>query len=53
MDIMWVLVIFFAFITIASIAFAFYFPEWIGITGKKAIEILEHQKDKSDDSSKN
>lgn len=35
---------FFAFITIAFIAFAYFFPEWVGITGRKAHEINEHQK---------
>ncbi len=36
---------FFAFITIAFIAVAFFLPEWVGITGKKALEIEKHQRD--------
>ena len=41
---MWILIFFFAFITIAFVAFAYFFPEWVGITGKKAREIQEQQK---------
>jgi hypothetical protein len=47
MDIMWVLIFFFAFITIVFIAFAYFFPEWVGITGKKALKVQEHQKESS------
>lgn len=47
MEVMWILIFFFAFITIAFIAFAYFFPEWVGITGKKALEIQKHQKDDS------
>lgn len=39
---------FFAFITIAFIAVAFFLPEWVGITGKKALEIEKHQRDGQD-----
>ena len=46
----WVLFIFFAFVTIVFIAFAYFFPEWIGITGQKAKEVQKHQQD---DSAKN
>lgn len=45
---MWILIFFFAFVTIAFIAFAYFFPEWVGITGKKALKIQEHQKEDSD-----
>ena len=45
MEVMWILIFFFAFITIAFVAFAYFFPEWVGITGKKAREIQEHQKE--------
>ncbi len=34
---------FFAFITLIFIAVAYYLPEWVGITGKKALEIEKHQ----------
>jgi lipopolysaccharide export LptBFGC system permease protein LptF len=44
MEIIWALLGFFAFVTLAFIAIAFYFPEWVGITGDKAREIQEHQK---------
>ncbi len=45
MEIMWVLVFFFAFITIVFVAFAYFFPEWVGITGKKALSVQAHQKE--------
>lgn len=44
MEIIWILIGFFALSTIAFIAIAIYFPEWVGITGKKAKEIQKHQK---------
>lgn len=52
MEVFWILIIFFAFVTIAFIAFAFYFPEWVGITGAKARKIQEHQKDNQDKTTK-
>lgn len=48
MEMMWVLFGFFAFVTIAFVTFAYFFPEWIGITGKKAKEIQAHQIDRND-----
>lgn len=45
---MWVLIFFFAFITIIFVAFAIFYPEWVGITGKKAKQIQDHQKENSD-----
>jgi hypothetical protein len=45
MEIMWILLFFFAFITIAFVAFAYFFPEWVGITGKKALQVQAHQKE--------
>jgi hypothetical protein len=47
MEIMWALTFFFAFITLAFVAFACFFPEWVGITGKKALEIQAHQAEDS------
>lgn len=44
----WLLFGFFAFVTIAFVAFAYFFPEWIGITGQKAKEIQKHQMDDSE-----
>lgn len=45
MEMIWLLLGFFAFVTIAFVAFAYFFPEWIGITGSKAKEIQAHQQD--------
>ncbi len=44
MEMIWLLIGFFAFVTIGFIAFAYFFPEWIGITGAKAKEIQKHQE---------
>lgn len=48
MDLIWVMFGFFTFITVVFLVFAFAFPEWVGITGKQAKKIQEHQK--NDDS---
>jgi hypothetical protein len=48
MDLIWVMFGFFTFITIVFVVFAFAFPEWIGITGKKAHEIQRHQTEEDD-----
>lgn len=42
MELIWILIGFFALCTIVFIAIAMYFPEWLGITGKKAKEIQKH-----------
>lgn len=40
--------IFFIIVTAIFIAVAFFLPEWLGITGKKAKEVIEsHQSDTS------
>ncbi len=39
----WALMIFFIFITVVFVIIALMFPEWVGITGKKALEIQKHQ----------
>lgn len=44
MEMIWLLFGFFAFVTIFFIAFAYFFPEWIGITGNKAKQIQNHQQ---------
>lgn len=44
MEIGWALGILFVFVTIIFIAIAFFLPEWVGITGKKAQEIMEEQR---------
>lgn len=37
--------IFFIFITMLFVALAVFYPEWFGITGKKAHEVIEAQKE--------
>ncbi len=44
MEIGWALGILFVFVTIVFIAIAFFLPEWVGITGNKAREIMEEQR---------
>lgn len=46
MDIIVALGIFFIIITAIFIAVAFFLPEWLGITGAKAKEVIQsHQSD--------
>ncbi len=54
MELIWIMLGFFIFITIIFVVVAFLFPEWFGITGKKALEIQKHQSEDSpkDDSHK-
>lgn len=47
MDLIWIMLGFFVFITIVFVVLALAFPEWFGITGKKALDI---QKQHSGDS---
>lgn len=44
MDLIWIMTGFFLFITIIFVVLAFAFPEWFGITGKKALDIQKHQQ---------
>lgn len=44
MGIIWILIGFFALCTLIFVVLAIYFPEWVGITGKKALEIQKHQQ---------
>lgn len=44
MEIIWILIGFFALCTMAFIVIAIFLPEWVGITGKKALEIQKHQQ---------
>lgn len=54
MEIIWILSFFFAFVTIIFIVIAYFFPEWVGITGKKALDIQKHQqRDSEVDSNSN
>lgn len=50
MEMAWIMGIFFIFCTFVFFALAFFFPEWVGITGNKAKDVLEHQQ--GDDSQK-
>lgn len=51
MDLIWIMIGFFVFITILFCVLAIAFPEWFGITGKKALDIQKHQSGDGDDSS--
>jgi lipopolysaccharide export LptBFGC system permease protein LptF len=48
MEIVLGLSFFFLFIFVLFAVFAFFLPEWVGITGTKAKEVLEHQQGESD-----
>lgn len=52
MELFWIMFAFFIFITIAFCVFAVAFPEWFGITGKKALEIQKHQTGENEDNTK-
>jgi uncharacterized membrane protein (DUF485 family) len=46
MELIWVMGLFFIFITFVFFVLAFFFPEWLGITGKKAHEVMaSHQEE--------
>ena len=49
MEMMWVLLGFFLFVTIIFGIIAYMFPEIVGITGKKALEVRKHQQEDSKD----
>lgn len=44
MEILWVIGAFFVFCLFIFFAVAIFFPEWVGITGKKAKDIMAHQQ---------
>ena len=44
MEIVLAMGIFFIFVTVIFIAVAIFLPEWVGITGKKAKEIMKEQQ---------
>lgn len=44
MELIWILIGFFALCTMVFIVIAIFLPEWVGITGKKALEIQKHQQ---------
>ncbi len=55
MAIAWILCGFFIFVTAIFVGLAVFFPEWVGITGKKAREAMkQHQADQpSSETAKN
>ncbi len=44
MPIAWIMGGFFVFVTLIFFAIAFFLPEWVGITGKKARQTMIDQK---------
>ncbi|MEK6628683.1 MAG: hypothetical protein AABY53_08650 [Bdellovibrionota bacterium] len=48
MDLIWIILAFFIFITILFVVLAVSFPEWFGITGNKARSIQQHQTEETD-----
>lgn len=50
MELIWIMGFFFIFITFAFITVAFFFPEWLGITGKKAQDVISSHNDDSNNS---
>jgi hypothetical protein len=44
MEILFILMGIFALCLLAFFVIAFFLPEWLGITGKKAEEIMRHQR---------
>lgn len=48
MELFWIMFLFFTFITIIFVLLAFVFPEWFGITGKRALDIQKHQQGDSE-----
>lgn len=52
MEIIWILIGFFALVTMVFIVIAIFLPEWVGITGKKALEIQKHQHNNDENKQK-
>ncbi len=42
---MWLMFAFFVVVTVVFIMVALFFPEWVGITGRRAHEIQAHQQE--------
>lgn len=40
----WIIISFIVFLTLSYIVISFLFPEWVGMTGRKALEIQKHQR---------
>lgn len=49
MEVAWILGGVFIFSTLVYVALAFFVPEWVGITGKKAREIMKEQEEQNSD----
>jgi len=47
MELGWIMAIFFIVITMVFVVIAFFLPEWVGITGNKAKEIMGSQTDEN------
>jgi len=45
MEMVWILGLFFIFCTFVFFLIVAFFPEWVGITGKKAHEVNEQQSE--------
>lgn len=52
-EIGWLMLGFFIFITLIFVAIAFFLPEWVGITGKKAQEIIKEQQETNSSTKEN
>lgn len=52
MEMIWILLAFFIFVTVLFVVLAVAFPEWFGITGKRAHEIQRHQQGDGDETPK-
>ena len=50
MELGWILGGLFVFVTLIFVAIAIFLPEWVGITGKKALETKKEQQGDSDSS---
>jgi lipopolysaccharide export LptBFGC system permease protein LptF len=48
MEIILVLGVIFIFMFILYVAVSFFLPEWVGITGNKAKDVMEHQQGSDD-----
>lgn len=49
MEALWLMGGFFILVVLVFLAITFLFPEWVGITGKSAREIMAHQRGNSPD----
>ena len=52
MEMFVILIGFFIIVTVSFFIFAVYFPEWVGITGKKAHEVAKSQQEQPEKTEK-